>query len=176
MSQTTRISSSVTELFPPLPEPHNINSMEQYLHCAKDRQYYIYDVQLPIPSLLNDTLCWAQTRAVWPAGCTFIKCDSNRWLINKFLCYLLPFFQVHFFSAFSWVSLWVTNVKEDVKEVCTCVNILFWHACWGPAESNKNVRTTFSQPSFENWTSRLRTSKWLFQREVLYAISLQGCW
>jgi hypothetical protein len=170
VSRNTRISSSVTELFPPLPEPRNINSMEQYLHCAKDRQYYIYDMQLPSPSLLNDTLCWAQTRAVWPAGRTFINCGSNRWLIDKFLCYLLPLFQVIFF-AFIWVSLWVTNVKEDVKEVFTCVNILFWHAYWRDAESHKNVRTTISQPSFENWTSRLRTRKWVFQREVLYVVS-----
>jgi hypothetical protein len=63
VSPNTRISSSMTELLPPLPEPHNINIMEQYLPCAKDEQYYIYDMQSPSRSLTKDKLCRAEERA-----------------------------------------------------------------------------------------------------------------
>jgi hypothetical protein len=52
VSRSTWIFCSVTELLPPLPETHNIlvHSMEQYLPCAEDGQYYIYDMQLPSSS------------------------------------------------------------------------------------------------------------------------------
>lgn len=170
VSRTTRISSSVTELFPPLPELHSVNNMEQYLQCAKDRQYYIYDMQLPSPSWLNVTLCWAQTRAVWPAGRTFIKCGSNWWLIDKFLCYLLPLFKVHFFrrlveSVCEWQMLKGTRKRS--------LPVLIYYSDMLVEDLRKVIKMSgLPSPSRVLKLNLPPKNKWVFQREVLYVISL----
>jgi hypothetical protein len=70
--------------------------MRRYLHCAKDRQYYIYDMQLA-------PVCWTircagcRTRAVRPTVRAFINCGGNKWLIDKFLCCLSSLFELHLF-------------------------------------------------------------------------------